>query len=386
MAIAAKSNSRTKPELPILDRYIAGELILPFLFGLGIFTSLIVAIGSGFELVRKVTESGLLLQIALRILLLRLPGFLVWAFPMSILLATLMAYSRLSSDSEVVALRSIGISVYRIVLPGIILSLLVAALTYIVNDLIAPAANYEASIALEKALDRVKPAFEESNILHDEYHEVRVDGEKRTVLKRLFYAEEFNGEQMQNLTILDRSQGGVSQIITAEAANWNIAANTWDFFNGTIYIVAPDGSYNNIVRFQHQQLALPRAPLDLAKRGRDYNEMNIFQAQERLKVLQLGDNDKKVRKLRVRIHEKIAFPFVCLVFGLVGAALGLRPQNTSRATSFGICVGIIFGYYLLSFLASSMGVWGALSPLAAAWLPNIFGLGAGSLLLIQSSR
>ncbi|MGF1480460.1 MAG: LptF/LptG family permease [Cyanophyceae cyanobacterium] len=372
--------------LSLLDRYIAGELILPFLFGMGIFTSLIVAIGSGFDLVRKVTESGLLLSLALRVLLLKIPGFIVWAFPMAILLATLMTYSRLSSDSELVALRSIGISTYRIILPGIFLSLLVTGMTFIVNDVIAPAANYEATIALEKALDRVKPTFQENNIIFKEYKEVETDGQERTVLARLFYAEEFDGQEMRHLTILDRSQAEISQIITAQSATWNVAANTWDFFDGVVYIVAPDGSYQNIVRFDRQQLSLPRAPLDVAQRKRDYNEMNFVQAQEYLKILELSDDDQKIRKLKVRIQEKIAFPFICLVFGFIGAVVGLRPQNTGRATSFGICVGLIFAYYLLIFLCSSLGVWGVLSPVMAAWLPNLLGVGAASVLLVRSSQ
>ena len=384
--MTAKSILTKIPTLTILDRYITGELILPFLFGMGIFTSLIVAIGTGFDLVRKVTEAGLLLPLALKIMLLKLPGFIVLAFPMAILLATLMAYSRLASDSELVALRSIGVRVYRVALPGILLSLIVTGFTFIVSDLIAPAANYEASITLEKALDRIKPTFQQSNILYKEYDKVKRGDSKKTVLTRLFYAEEFNGKQMENLTILDRSQEEVSQIINAQSATWNIKNNTWDFFNGTIYVIAPDGSYRNIVRFQHQQLALPKAPLDLANRERDYNEMSLVQAQQYLQVLQFSDDEQAVRKLKVRIQEKMAFPFVCLIFGLVGAALGLRPQNTSRATSFGICVGIIFSYYLLTFITSAMGVGGILSPFTAAWLPNILGVGAGGFLLFQSSH
>jgi lipopolysaccharide export system permease protein len=206
------------------------------------------------------------------------------------------------------------------------------------------------------------------------------------VLSRLFYAEEYDGKQMKDLTILDRSQQGVAQIVTAQSATWNVAENTWDFFNGTIYVIAPDGSYRNIVRYQHQQLALPRAPLDLTNEGRDYNEMNIFQAQAHLRILQLSGNDKKIRKLKVRIQEKLALPFVCLVFGLIGAAIGIKPQNTGKATSFGICVGLIFAYYLVSFVSSSMGVWGVLSPLMAAWLPNLLGLGASGLLLMNSDN
>lgn len=73
---------------------------------------------------------------------------------------------------------------------------------------------------------------------------------------------------MKGLTILDRTQSGVNQVLTAERASWNISENTWDFYDGTVYLIAPDGSYRNIVRFRHQQLALPRAPLDLASQER----------------------------------------------------------------------------------------------------------------------
>ena len=375
------------PKISVMDRYIFVELLLPFLFGIGLFTSLGLSIGTLFELIRKVTESGLLLSIAIKILLLRMPEFIALAFPMSILLATLMAYSRLSSDSEIIALRSIGVNLYRLVIPAIILSLLVTGLTFVINDVITPSANREATLTLQKALNRVRPTFKDRNILYPEYKTVYYeDGSRHSVLIRLFYAEEFNGQEMKDLTILDLSRKGVNQILTAQTATWNIVENVWDFFNGTIYLISPDGAYRNIVRFQHQQLALPRAPLDLAQRPPNYDEMSIAEAKEYLKIVQLSGKEKDIKKLQVRIQEKFSLPFVCLVFGLVGSALGIRPQNTNKATSFGICIGLIFGYYLLSFVTQSLGVWGILTPFMAAWLPNFIGLGAGSWLLFQSAR
>jgi lipopolysaccharide export system permease protein len=113
--------------------------------------------------------------------------------------------------------------------------------------------------------------------------------------------------------------------------------------------------------------------------------MNIQQAREYLKIVQLSGNQVKARKLEVRIQEKIALPFVCVVFALIGSSMGVRPQNTNRATSFGICVVLIFSYYLLSFISSSFGVWGVLTPVMAAWLPNTLGLIAGILLLVRSA-
>ena len=157
---------------------------------MGLFTSLGISIGTLFELVRRVTESGLLLTLAIKILLLRMPEFIVLAFPMAILLATLMTYSRLSSDSETIALRSIGVSTYRMIIPGIIFSLFITGVTYIFNDFVAPAANYEASITLSTALNRAKSSFKENNIIYPEYQYVeRENGQKERIMARLFYAE-----------------------------------------------------------------------------------------------------------------------------------------------------------------------------------------------------
>jgi lipopolysaccharide export system permease protein len=372
-------------KISILDRYLIRELILPFGFGMGLFTSLGLAVGILFDLVRKITESGLPIDLAMRILSLKMPEFIVLAFPMSMLLATLMTYSRLSSDSELIALRSFGLNIYRLIIPAVLLSLLVTGIAFAFNNFVAPAANYEASQILNNALSDDLPNLRKSNIIYPEYQDVKQpDGKTKNILTRLFYAEEFDGVQMKGLTILDRSQTGINQVITAESASWNIKDNVWDFYRGTAYLIAPDGSFRNVIRFDRQKLALPQAALDLAKTNLDYNEMNLVQALEYKKILQLSGDPDKVRKLEVRIQEKIALPFVCLIFAVLGCAIGLRPQNTGKATSFGICVLVVFFYYLFSFITSSLGIGGFLSPFWSAWLPNFVGLTAAMLLLISS--
>jgi lipopolysaccharide export system permease protein len=375
------------PGFSVMDRYIATELVPPFLFGVGAFSSVGVAVGTLFDLVRKVTESGLLLGIAVKVLLLKMPEFIVYAFPMSTLLAALMTYSRFSSDSELIALRSCGISIYRLVVPAIVLSFIVTGMTFLFNELVVPAANYEASITLDQALKSDKPIFNEENVFFPEYRqEKQANGDTTKILTRLVYAEQFDGQRLKKLTILDWSREGISQIVTAESAVWNSDEKTGEFFNGTIYLVSPDASYRSILRFEHQQLQLSKAPLDLANKGRDYDEMNIAQSLEYLKVVRISRDDKKTRKLEVRIQQKMSFPFVCVVFGLAGAALGTRPQRTGRATSFGVSVVVIFSYYLLSFVTGALGQTAILSPFMAAWLPNFLGLGAGGLLVIRAGK
>lgn len=383
---ALKSIDRSSIGLSVMNLYIIKELILPFLFGMGIFTSLGLSIGAVFELIRKVTDSGLSWSVAVKIMLLRMPEFIVFAFPMSILLATLMTYSRLASDSELIALRSIGVNIYRLIMPAIAFSLCIVAITFWFNNFVAPAASFQAALTLREALGKTRPDFETQNILFPEYAQIEdEDGDVSEVLIRLFYAEKFDGQQMTNITVLDRSRRPVSQIVVARSAEWNVLENIWDFYDGTIYLVGADGSYNNIVRFQHQQLALPKAALEITKTSRKTSEMNFFQAREHLELIRPRADEQRIRKWQVRIQEKIAVPFACLVFAMIGVVLGVQPQDSGKATSFGICIGLIFGYYLLSFISQSLGISGAIAPWLAAWLPNFLGLGTATGLLAKAT-
>ncbi|MEB3214698.1 MAG: LptF/LptG family permease [Nostocales cyanobacterium 94392] len=387
MAKYKSSHSFSLLPMSIMDRYLTSEMIPPFLFGVAAFSSLGVSVGAVFELVRKVVESGLPIGIAARVFILNFPEFIVLAFPMSTLLATLMTYSRLSSQSELIALRSCGVSVYRMVATGVCLSFLVTGLTFVFNEQIAPAAKYQATQTMRKALKTEQPTFKRENLIYPEYKKVeQKDGSKQRVLARLFYADTFDGKQMKGLTIIDRSQEDFSQILQAESGEWNVKDNVWDFYNGTIYLISPDSSYRNIVRFDRQQLKLPRTALDLAQESRDYGEMNIVQALEQLELEKLGGDQQKIRKLQVRIQQKMSLPFVCVVFGLVGATMGSIPGRTASAKSFGISVIIIFGYYLFSFITGGLAQAGVFSPFLGAWFPNFLGLGIGLFLLARVAR
>ncbi|TVQ08899.1 MAG: YjgP/YjgQ family permease [Leptolyngbya sp. DLM2.Bin27] len=368
-----------------MDRYIAKELTMPFLFGVGAFSSIGISIGALFELIRRITESGLAITLAVQIFLLKLPEFIVLAFPMSTLLATMMTYSRFSSDSELIALRGVGVSIRRIIAPAVVLSLLVTGLTFVFNELITPAANYRAAITLEQALKSERPPFQERNIFYQEFQPAQ-DNPEAQELKRQFYARRFDGTTMYGLTILDFSQEGLNQVVSAESAQWKIEKNTWTFYNGTIYVVAPDGSFRNIITFETQELQLPRTPLDLAGRTKNDTEMNIAEATEQLNLVRQSGDEKMIRRWQIRIMQKYALPFVCVVFGLVGASIGVLPQRTSRATSFGVSIVIIFGYYLLSFITNAMGEVGVLSPFLSAWLPTLLGLAIGIYLLLRASK
>ncbi len=368
-------------QIPVLDRYLWRLFLTPFLFGMGAFSSIGLSVGALFETVRRVVESGLPLTVALQVLALKTPYFIGLAFPMATLLTTLLTFSRLGANSELVALRACGVQARRWVIPALLFSLVTTGLTFVVNEVVVPVTNYQATVIVRQVLDQERPRVERRNIIYQEF-----DLETGKKLQRLFYASRFDGRYMRGLTVLDFSQEGLQQILSAEMGFWNPERQTWEFHNGTIYLVAADGSYRNIIQFNKQEITLPRAPLDLATQQRTPDEMSILEAQDYLRILERSGNLTKIREWQVRIQQKIAIPFICLVLGLVGTALGSLPRRTSGGWAFGLSVIIIFIYYLLMFIGDALSQVGLLAPVVGAWFPNILGLLTGIYLLHRADR
>ncbi len=385
----AKTNFAGLFGISVMDRYIFTQLLMPFLFGVGAFSSIVLAIGSLFDLVRQVAEAGLPITVALEVMALKMPQFVVYSFPMSLLLTGMMTYGKFSSDSEIIAFRSCGVSVYRLILPALILSIIVTGITFFFNELLVPSSSQRATTTLARALKQDKPTFKKDNIIQPEYKIVERDGKKEQVLVRLFYAEKFDGTTMTGLTILDKSQAerGLSQILNAESAVWDSTKNTWNFSNGTIYLIAPDASYRNIVTFKQQQLQLPQSPFELsALDNKNPDEMSVGELMDYLDQIQITGDRKKILTVAVTIQRQLAFPFVCIVFGLIGSAMGIRPQRSGKATSFGVSVLMIFGYYLMMFIFGALGQAEIISPFLAGWLPNFIGLAIGGWLVAQAAK
>jgi len=375
--------------LPLLDRWLLQELVGPLLFGIAAFTAVSLSVGVVFELVRRVAESGLPAQVAVQVLMLRLPGFLVLAFPMATLMATLLAYSRLSGSSELTALRSVGVGTTRMVIPALALALAMSLLTFLFNDFIVPQANLVASQTLERALGKAVTNQSGDNILYSRFGRVKEEenGDSVRQLTQLFYARKFRNGTMQDVTLIDFSRMGQRQMLMADKGHWNEAKAMWEFSDGRIVNVDEKTGSTTSARFDRYLYPLNQDPIEIAKLPTDVSTMTVGQARRAERLLTEANNLKDARRLRVRIQEKFAFPAICLVFGLIGSSLGVRPHaRTSRSQGFGISVLLIFGYYLMSFIVSSLGVTGTLTPFLAAWLPVLVGLASGGVLLRQASR
>lgn len=373
------------PGLSIMDRYIITEMLAPFAFGVAVFTALIMTVGSLFELVRYMVENGMSLSTAFQIFILRMPGLVAYTLPMATLLATLQAFSRLSGDFEIIAMRACGVSIFRLITPILLIGVLITGATIALNEVVVPSASRSAALTLYRALNNREPDFKKENFLYPQYEQVKgADGQFTERATRIIYAKDYSEGVMNGVKVIDFSESELSQIVAAERAEWNPEKQVWKFQNGTTYIVAADGSYRNILRFKEQNIYISNAFRDLANENRDPKEMNASELTRHIQ--RMRDSHQPINSLLVQLYQKFSIPFTCMSFAFVGCLLGIRPQRTSGALGLGLSVLIIFAYYVILSVCQALGQTGSIPPIIAAWLPNLITLGVGGILLLRTSR
>jgi len=377
--------------IPLIDRWLLGQIIPPMIFAISAFTVISLSVGVMFDLIRKIVEFGLPLFLALKVLFFSLPSFLVLSFPMAVLLSTLLAYGKLSSNSELLALKSLGIKTSRIIFPALALSIFMTVLTFYFNDNLVPASNKLAETTLRAGIGSSFSGEEgKDNIMFSRYGSrinpsTNKPTKTNTYLTHIFYASWYENNIMQGVTLLDFSREDFQQILKAKTGKFDKKNSAWIFSEGSIVSIAENGQTTNM-QFKEYTYPFVEGPLDLAKVPKDANEMTLKQALDAEKMYKKTGNLKEIRRIQVRIQEKFTLPCACLVFGLIGSSLGSKSNlRSSKSQGFGLSVILILIYYVMSFVFSSFGVKGLLPPIFAAWLPVFISLGGGIYFLRKSS-
>ncbi len=374
--------------IPLIDRWLFLELLPPLVFSIASFTVVSLSVGVFFDLVRQIVEFGLPISFALQILLLKLPSFIVISFPMAMLLTTLLTYGSLNENSEIKALKSIGISTYRMIFPGLVLAIFMSIMTFIFNNNIVPTTNRNAEIILSSSLGKSFSNEQGEDIIFSKKGEISDPNSnfKKRGVTHLFYAYKFINGKMIDVTVIDFSKKGFTQMLKAKEGLWNIGEKKWEFFDGDLLTLSPDGS-NTRTRFSSFLYPLGTELSSIAQLPKDANDMTLAEAKIASNLYKESGNIKEARRIKVRIQEKFTLPIACIVFALIGCSFGTMKNNRgSRSQSFGLSIILILIYYIMSFAFSSLGVKGTINPVFAAWTPVFISMLGGGLLLRQSSN
>ncbi|MBO6181496.1 LptF/LptG family permease [bacterium] len=342
----------------VLDRYILKQIIMMFLMGVFVFTTIIFASDTFITLIKQISQFGIPFKIALIMILLNLPAVIVMSIPMGVLLSTVMVLNKLSLASEITVMRSCGISLNRIAKPIFIFSIIMALLTFAINESVAP-------VMRKTSKDLALWSLGQKHVPDGKENFVFKELGSGSYLKRLFYVGKSTGRTLYNVTVLDNSKPETIQVL--QAREGKTSPEGWIFDKGAIYTIDVNGQVLNTTLFDTSTVQFG---LDLSKAMDEdvADEMNFTKLTKYLNKKDLTDEDK--RALTVQLYDKLALPLATIVFVLLGVPLAITPPRVRYNRGFLFTILIIFAFYVLRALSISMGEAGTIPPYLAAWVPD----------------
>ena len=357
-------------QLRLLDKYVLKELLYPFIFGVASFSTIFIASSMLFKIVQYITTYGAPISTVSRLFMYSLPEIVNYTFPMSVLLATLMAFGKMSSNSEIVAMKSGGVSYYRIVAPVVIVGFIISMFSVIWAEKVVPPSKHEAKRILEVEIrGNVKPRTQDHVVIK------MLSGN----VQRIAYARSFDESTgtMNHITIEEFQKQKLSRIQTADKAIWE--NDSWVLQNGTVFTLDEKEGVTSKAAFKKQIIPLNTTPKEISWEQKSINEMTLGELRGYVKVLErqkLPSDD-----LWTEIYMRFAIPLASFVFAFLGAPLGTQRQRSGSSIGMGISVIVIFMYYGIMAFATGLGKGGVIPPLLAAMLPNIICFIAGVFML-----
>ena len=363
--------SRKFSRLKILDRYIISE-ILSFVALTAFAVTVMLIVRTLFELTDMLINEKVAWPYIIKLLVYRIPAFLVLAFPMSLLASSELAIGRLSTDGEITAMRTGGISLHRIIIPFLIAALVVSILSFVINDYIVPNANYLSQNIIHEIVQKKGLSYIRQNVFF------------RDAENRYFYVNRFDEKNMimQDIIVYEFNGEGSLRTITAKEGKW--ITDTWKLENGTIYNNHECEESTYEISFATLDIILKEDFQNIFKNQRTPQEMSSKELKQQIDILQQAGVDTK--SFEVVLHMKYSVPFSGLIFVLLGVPLSLRVKRGSKATGIIISIVLVFVYYIFVSTIRSFGKGGIVVPVLAAWLPNIIFAILGTILIFRAEK
>ncbi len=357
--------------LTIVDRYTAREFTGPFLAAVAGFTVMLLS-SLLFELTDLIVDKKMPVATILQMLLYKLPSVIVVSLPIGVLFATLLALGRLIKESELIILLGTGTPFTRVILPFFLISILVSAGTYVLNERIVPESNHRAESLFRQTL------FE------DPLPTVREGVFFRGSGDRFFYVGEVNREArtMKRILIYQLGEDAYPQMITAERGSYT--EQVWHLEDGIRKRLDERG-------FTLEDSAFARLDYPMTENLETYlgnqkttEEMTRGELKRHIDLFKRSGLD--VSRFEVAYHMKGSMPWAGLLWTLVGAPLSLRSTRSGRFFGIAVSIGVAFLYFVLSSIFRSLGGSGVLPPLTAAWITNLLFACVGAILLFRVDR
>ena len=362
----------------ILDRYIFREMLPPFFISMAILL-FVLFLQKLFQLADLVISKGATLASTANILAYVVPGFLVITIPMSLIVASLTTFARLSADSEITAMKASRISLYHMIRPVFLFALLAFAVTAYTSLILVPGANtalkaHLLSMMKSRALIGIEPG-----IFSNTFEGMVIYVDKMDPLDNLegiFISDE---RSVREPYAIVAKRGNL--IADPQSMNVTLAMQ-----NGAILTQPHTEQAYSLMGFDSARLNLDisKALLQNNSPGKGPEDIETLELVQEIKRLHM--EGKPAFRYETELHKRLSIPFACILLGLIGAPLGIRRSRSGKSAGIAIALLVFLVYFIILSGATNLAETGTLPAYLAYWVPNILMTVAALFFIIKRGR
>jgi lipopolysaccharide export system permease protein len=371
-----------------LNRYIVFDYLIIFLATLGLIT-FVMTVGALVKAVDLMAR-GISPMLIVKFFFLNIPYILSFSMPISTLFAALLLFGRLSMDSEISAMKSCGISLWRLTAPLILLSILFSFICIYINCEVSPAAKYANRELLRTAgVEEPINLLEEGRFIRDFPGLMIYVGRKTGTAVKDVVAYELDKKGD-----VRRSVRAKSGDIAADNTNRLLTVKLYD-----VRIEIPDAqdphdvSKTTYVNAEYYPIKLDfekvlKGKPAVKKRGQmQMSELidRIRNVERDLPMLSVADRLVEKTKLIVEANQRVSIAIGCFSFMLIGIPLGVKSHRKETSIGMILSLAVVFAYYFFIVIAKSLADYPWLHPNLILWIPLIVAQFSGLWLIRRSS-
>ena len=353
----------------IINRYLLSEYLTQFLFCTAGFLVLLVG-NFLFEISNFLVDKRASFSVICLLVYYQIPYILMDVFPAAVLFGVFLSLGRFARERELDVMRTAGCSFPALARPLLGVTFLLCIGAFYFNDLVVPAANYRYEQEIRRIVYKDFIPFIQENVVF------------KGPDNRFFYLRRVNerDQTIEGVLIYQNDDGQrFPRLITA--ASGRIEEQFWHLKSGSYYELDQDGYITTVAGFTELVEDVGEDLSIFLGQSKGVEEMS--RAELRANMTLFEKSGLSISSFAVNYHLKVALPFAGLILAFLAIPFAsLLPKN-GRVLGPAISLLLIMIYYFVTVLFREMGVSGLIVPFWAAWLPNIFFLALGLVLLFK---
>jgi len=354
-------------------------MMMPFIINLVFFT-FVFLMTKILDITNLIVNYKINMFSVLLILLYSVPRFLSFVIPMSVMMAVLLTFIRLSNDKELVALKAGGVSIYGLMPPVIAFCLMGVVLASLITVFGMPWGKVSMkALTFQVAASHVDAGLKERTF-NDSFKDIMLYINKIDLKKKI----------LKDVFIEDKRSKNIVSTVMAPKGKIYAEPDKLIFhlklYQGTINQVNIENRSAHSINFDSYDINLDFKKALTTSKGdlKDEDEMSFKDLKTYLKTFSKKDEHYYIAL--IELHKKFSIPFACLALGILAVPLGIQSESAKRSTGLGLGMVFFLIYYIMLSAGSVFGEAGVYPPAVGMWVPNITLGGLGLFLLSRTAN